>query len=135
MKKTENKTITFTFKYDPLWTEQFIFNMFKELIQSDIIYYKYKMYLRDIQKCKTFNSFLKQKHKITQMQIINIEQLPIFWQLGEELYASYLKNKDKTDAIIFRGFWTIEVNALSESERITNFIFFDYECDKSVLET
>lgn len=135
MNGKENKTISFTFSYDPLWTEQVIFNKFKELIQSDTIYYKYKMYLRDIQKCKTFKSFIKQKHKIIHTRAIDSEQLPIFWQIGDEIYASYLKNKNKNDAIILRGYWSINVDPLSKSERITNFIFFDYECDKSVLET
>jgi|SRR5690606_7437496 len=121
----------FHFAFDPSWEEKKVFQKFKSVIKSDPVYYKYKMYLKDLTSSRTFKSFIVKKHEIQHQ----IDKLPMFWFLGEQIYSLYKQKYQKTnDAVYYRCVWSVTINKLTDTETISNITFYDYEYDKSILE-
>ena len=121
----------FNFAFDPNWEEKKVFQKFKTVIKSDPIYYTYKIYLKDLSSSRTFKNFIVKKHEIQHQ----IDKLPIFWFLGEQIYSLYQQKHQKTnDAIYYRCVWSATVNKPTGTETISNITFYDYEYDKTILE-
>lgn len=121
----------FNFAFDPNWDEKAVFQKFKNVIKSDPIYYKYKMYLTDLTSCRSFKTFITKKHAIQH----TIDNLPIFWFLGEQIYSIYREKHQKTnEAIYYRCVWSVNINKYTEVETISNISFYHYEYDKTILE-
>lgn len=121
----------FHFAFDPNWEEKKVFQKFKNVIKSDPIYYKYKMYLKDLTSSRSFKSFITKKHDIQH----TMDNLPIFWFLGEQIYSLYKQKHQKTnEAIYYRCVWSVHINKTNDTEVISNLTFYDYEYDKTILE-
>lgn len=121
----------FNFAFDPTWDEKKVFQKFKKVIKTDSIYYKYKMHLRDLSSTRSFKKFIAKKHDIQH----TIDNLPMFWFLGEQIYSLFIQKNQKTsNAIYFRCVWSVEINNLTGTEKIINMVFYNYEYDKTILD-
>lgn len=130
-----NKLLTqfrqFNFAFDPNWEEKKVFQKFKKVMKSDIIYYKYKINLRDLMNSRNFSSFISKKHEIQHSS----DNLPMFWFLGEQIYSLYKQKYASTDqAIYYRCVWTVEIDNEKGIEKIINLVFYDYEYEKTILD-
>lgn len=128
----QSYAVNFTFAFDPQWEEKQLFQKFKDVMKSDIKYYRYTIYLKDLTRSRSFKTFLQKKQEMQH----NIDNLPMFWFLGEQIFYLYKENQQKEKkniAIVYRCVWSVEINKDTESEKITNISFFNYEFDQTIL--
>lgn len=127
MTNNNTKLVNFTFIYDPAWTESDLLAKFKTEIAKDDTLYRYKLYLNDLSKIKTFAKFFIKKQKLP---ISTNNTQPAFWILGDLIYTSYIHNKEKKNvAIIFRCYFIVDY----DNKNIKIELFFDHETNKTIL--
>lgn len=130
-KETEIQFRQFNFAFDPNWEEKKVFQKFKKVIKTDKIFFKYKIYLRDLTSSRSFKSFISKKHSLQH----TTNNLPMFWFLGEQVYSLYKEKHQKVnEAVYYRCVWSVEINKVTETETILNMTFYDYEYEKSILD-